>query len=290
MTQPEETPPPTIEGDPAPAAPLRRTRTRRRVIDPNAPSGPAPYRPLHSMSAMDRRAKAYRILGVDPNMLVFVSQITPFFRKIPGGIPAAMEYLRTSDAPEARAFMSRYDDITLPVMCREVLPLEAFAIASGVTGEQIISAVVNTARIRAAQHGSMLAAAAHPAIVEASSLMALTPEGTEHAMANLKHMQFLPTSKGSQVNVQVDARSQSATLVQQSLPAPSPEASIRRMVKSLNTVPALPASTAEYIPVRTSAEPEPEYAPVNASDARRQSERRHREAESADILDAEDDE
>jgi hypothetical protein len=162
---------------------------------------------------------------------------------------------------EARAFVSKYDNLYLPSFCRRVLPIEAFALAAGLSPTRLFGVIVECGRRFEAGLGSLTAAAEHTKIVEASSKAALDPElGLADRTMHLKHMGFLPLPKGSQVNVQVNASavaaSESAALSAGS--APAPEDTIRRIVEarqarqlaSAAVVPALPESTidAESVP------------------------------------------
>lgn len=246
---------------------------------------PIPGLPPSTAPAHERRTAAYRLLGVDPNEVATGTRFTPFFRRLPGGIDFALDSLRACDLPEARRFIRYYDNLIFPEFIRKVLPLEAFAIAANVSADQMINAVTYAVRTRAAQLGSITAALAHAEIVQASTSIALDPDSpvaTEHMMANLKHMQFLPAAKGSHVNVQVNTSAQAgSTAASQSLPAPSPEASIRRLTQSFrDDSPAkeLPAATAEYIPAEFTTDGA-DPIPVNATQARRAAERRARAVE-----------
>lgn len=173
----------------------------------------------------DIRAEAYRRLGVDPNSVAMSPHITPLLRKLPGGEHSAIDLIRASSQDDARRFMFHYDDLTLPKTYKDLLPIEAFCIAANVEPQRLLGIIFEMAHRQGAVEGAMLAAAAHPRIVQVSINEALKPEGFSDREHNLKHMGFLPSPKGSQVNVQVNATANA----QQANLAPSPEDSIRRL-------------------------------------------------------------
>jgi hypothetical protein len=183
-----------------------------------------------------RRYQAYRHLGVNPNEVAAASQITQLIKKnIPGGWHTALAYLRTSDHPDARHFISVYDDLTLPAGVRKLLPVEAFAIKAGLLPSQLYETIVQVVRRQSALDGVLIAASAHPAIVQKSSELALEGD-INHVTHNLKHMGFLPLPKGAQVSIQVNASATAASASQSIAAAPAPENTIRRLVNRFNTV------------------------------------------------------
>lgn len=191
---------------------------------------------MSAPTVADRRARAYALLGVQPNRVAEYPKITPILRKLPGGLTFALECLRSSDSPDARRFLAYYDDIRIPRTCRDTLPLEAFGVACGLSASRIMGAIVAAAHVTGAQLGTLIAAVAHPDIVATSIEQAKSAEGERDREWQLKHMNFLPTPRGAQVNVRTvvtntataDASAQSAAV------APAPEDTIRRLTDSFN--------------------------------------------------------
>lgn len=245
-----------------------------------------------------RRARAYAILGIAPNSVIAYPKITPVLKKIPGGLDYAIECLRSSDSPDARQFLSIYDDIRMPKMCRETLPLEAFAIASGLSASRVMGAIVSAAHVAGAQLGTLIAALNHPRIVEASVAAGMMPDGEKDREMQLKHMEFLPQPRGAQVNVRttVNATAQSTSAAASAL-APPPEDTIRRLTDSFNawrpdalaappTLDALPPAPIEDVGAELSvARRKPSPIPAFASMSADYDEERALDAE----LSAEDD-
>ena len=205
------------------------------------------------------RAEAYRLLGVDPNTVLYSARFSDFFRRVPGGIPEALATLRMSDLPDARRFMRSYDDVTLSAAHRKVLPLEAFAVAAGVTADQMISTLTAAIRTQAVHFGSIKAAIEHSAIVAVSIAQAKLPEGIDDRTIQLKHLSFLPSPKGSQVNVNVaaSATAQSAARAEPTVVV-APESTVRRLVDRFNTIRAgeIAAATQHALPA-PSSDPDP---------------------------------
>ncbi len=209
-----------------------------------------PFAPTPRSAA--QRATAYRILGVDPSAVAAAPKISRLIAKLEDGKATALEALRASDLPEARQFMSKYDNTLLPAFVRRVLPIEAFAIAAGLSPTRLWGVIAEVFRLQKMQLGAIKAAERHEAIVEVSSATALLPDGVEDRMAHLKHMGFTPSPRGSTINIGVTATAtaQSAAVAAAALPAP--EDTIRRMVEARQRAALGPAATKE-LPAATPA-------------------------------------
>ena len=181
-----------------------------------------------------RRSEAYTLLGISPESVALAPKIEPLFRKLKGGKTAAIAYLRASDSLIARAFMAKYDNILLPEWVRRSLPIEAFCIAAKIPPTLLWDVTVDAYRHINQQLASIAASEQHPRIVGKVNDLAMLGDidAIEH---NLKHMAFLPQSKGAQVavniNASANATAQSATAI---LPAPPPESTIRQLSDRFN--------------------------------------------------------
>jgi hypothetical protein len=177
-------------------------------------------------------ADAYALLGVKPNDVLQSPQIRPLLKKLKGGWPQALIYLRYSDGAPARTFLRRYDNILYPEWVRRAVPVEAFCVAAKVSPIDLWEDIVAAYRRVNQQLASIAAAESHPDVVAA--VIERANEGSDKATTHLlKHMQFLPQAKGAQVSVvtNVQATAQAAA----TLPAPPPEETIRRMTQRFNT-------------------------------------------------------
>ena len=190
-------------------------------------------------TAAEYKSRAYSVLGVEPNRVLSAPRIQPLIRdlvKPPSyelGWRQALEALRASEIEEARQFLNRYDDPTLPLYCRKFLPIEAFAIASGMSPLILWETIVRALTRLNTYRGIALAAIAHPEIVETSIEQAKDPKGFRDREWQLKHAGFLPLPKGNVINVQATANAQSASQ-SAALAAPTPESTIRRLTDRFN--------------------------------------------------------
>lgn len=203
-------------------------------------------------------AAGYARLGVQPNSVLLAPKVTHLLSSMRGGIPKAIEYLRASAEPAARAFILMYDDPSLSLKIRDALPLEAFCLAAKLDPTDLLAPITRVAHLHGAMLGAVKAAERHPEIVDASLAAAVTPDGVEDRMANLKHMGYLPSPRGSSVNVQVNASATAAAAAKSDAASLStPEETIRRIIERRQQVasltpaatqPALPAPVPESVP------------------------------------------
>jgi hypothetical protein len=95
-----------------------------------------------------------------------------------------------------------------------------------------------TCRI-AMYRAQIIAAVSHPLVVEKTVERALTDDGIADRMALHKAMGFLPTPKGSQTIISIMQNAQ-APAAAQSISAPRPEQTIRRLSDRFNEARAVP--------------------------------------------------
>jgi hypothetical protein len=212
-------------------------------------------------ASRDRRRRAYELLGVAPNSVADAPRIGHLISKLRDGKQTALEALRASDLPEARKFISKYDNVLLPAFVRRTLPLEAFSIAAGISPTRLFGVIAEVIRLQKSQLGAIKAAERHEAIVEISSQVALDPQGVDDRMAHLKHMGFTPSPRGSTINIGVSATATAAAASRADAAAlPAPEDTIRRMVEARQRQAALAGGQRE-LPAATVAESVPAFMP-----------------------------
>jgi hypothetical protein len=212
-------------------------------------------------ASRDRRRRAYELLGVAPNSVADAPKIGHLIAKLRDGKQTALEALRASDLPEARKFISKYDNVLLPAFVRRTLPIEAFSIAAGISPTRLFGVIAEVIRLQKSQLGVIKAAERHEAIVEKSSDMALVDEGIEDRMAHLKHMGFTPSPRGSTINIGVSATAtaQAASRADAAV-LPAPEDTIRRMVEARQRQAALAGGQRE-LPAATATTEVPAFMP-----------------------------
>lgn len=188
-----------------------------------------------TFTAAQLRQSAYRLLGVSPNDVATFPRLSIPFKAL-GGKQKALEYLRATSHPAARRFIAVYDDLRWPSEVRQLLPIEAFCIAAKVSSDDLLSAIARSVREINQLAGAVKAAEAHPEVVDTSSALARAGD-LDHATLNMKHMEFLPSPKGSRVNINLSANAQAQAVSQSAaITAPAPEQTIRRIHDRFNAL------------------------------------------------------
>lgn len=126
---------------------------------------------------------------------------------------AVIDYLRGSSEDDARQWLAVWD--TLSKTAQDALPLEAICIAATLTTKRLFELVSGAMFEQSAAESSLIAAVAHPQIVQATIDSALQPEGIEDRKMLHQHRNFLPVPKNNIVNVrgnQIIDNSQGKTL------------------------------------------------------------------------------
>jgi hypothetical protein len=191
---------------------------------------------------------AYRRLKLTPHTVAAAPKCTPFFEQI-GGVPLVLEALRCSPAPEARAFLFRYDDPKFPARYRDILPLEAFCVAANVCPSRLTEIAVAAIAKSHVLRGAVIAALAHPDIMETNVIMAQDAQGTEDRMAHFKMVGAMPSAKGAQTVVNVNATASAAADAKSlASAAPPAEDTIKRMVEARQRAAALGAGQQQALP------------------------------------------
>jgi hypothetical protein len=227
-----------------------------------------------------RTAAAYASLGVAPNDVLLAPKVTPLLQRIvqrgiglsdgqrskdSSTLRDVLVYLRASSEPPARKFIRVYDDPTLTTYARRNLPVEAFCLAAGIDPTDILGPITRVAHLHGAMLGAIQAAEKHPEVVRASLDAATQRDAqgnvigsVEDRMANLKHMGYLPTSKGAVINVNASATANAAAAAKSDSPTlAAPEDTIRRIVEARQRA-AMPAAVVPQLPAATAAESDPQ--------------------------------
>lgn len=145
------------------------------------------------------RDEAYERLGVTPEQVSTVPQISHLLRRLDGGRSAAIALLRGSANPDARRFLEVYDDA--PVTLRARLPIEAFCLAAGIPTYRMAGIVVEEAVRQGTMVSIVIAASNLPRIVRKTVEMALTNGGVRDREMLLQATGFLPLPRGSTIPI-----------------------------------------------------------------------------------------
>jgi hypothetical protein len=153
-----------------------------------------------------KRELAYERLGIDSKDVQYV----PFFatqlrliarrinhganRSAPSTLPVrALDYLRSTEDPEARKVADAY--FSVPESYRRLLLPEAFCHAAGVSPWRVLEIITAVAVRQTAQASAIIAAIAHPRVVEKTIDRALQDDGTRERMILHKAVGFLSAPK-----------------------------------------------------------------------------------------------
>lgn len=201
-----------------------------------------------------------KTLGVTPAQLAAEPEIRPILKRARITPQKAADYLRMSEEPDARRFLAILDGLAAEP--RRLLPLEAIAIASGISTKRLFELISGEVFVQSRFESALLAAAAHPTVVAKSIERALEApqtvklaDGSEKVVPALDgvsdrkmlHQQagFLPMPKTQIVSLpgvkSIDARQQTANISV----LPPVESSVRQMAdrfgtKLLESVPEIP--------------------------------------------------
>lgn len=176
---------------------MLNTRTPRAKLSVRRGDGQTAY----------KRDLAYRYLRVSPEEV----QRVPFFaadlRRIARRVNhksnrgdqltsplRAFDYLRSSEDPEARKVLDAY--FLVPESYRRLLPPEVFCHAAGVSPWRVLEIIAAVAVRQGAQASAVIAAIAHPRVVEKTIERALQDDGWRDSAMLHKAVGFLRTSAG----------------------------------------------------------------------------------------------
>jgi len=199
-----------------------------------------------------RREAAYRAIDVDPTLVRLQPHITSQLRMLSRklhrrNLPSSpYYYLKFAPGEIARKIVALY--YSLPRDQRDMLPIEAYCIAVGERSTEVFEIITRAVAAISRQTSAIIAASAHPAVVDKTVEMALTDEGIKDRNTLHKAVGFLPTPKGSQTTVNVAANANAVTQSTTVL-APPPEHTVRTLVDLFNEARGLPPASAHILPV-----------------------------------------
>ena len=208
-------------------------------------------------SAFDRLARVYLDRPVraddDPptlrEALAGEPIVTPTLAHAKGGLPAVLVALRASDDPDAQDFLACLDACD-PARDLPYLSWEELAVAAGV-GSIRLYEVASSALLQYSQSAvRLIVASGMPDVVAKSMKLALQAQNVDDRMAMLKAGAVLPTPKGSQLAIQINAPAQlAASDAAAGDPTPwDQERQLRLLHAAMGTAKALPAAAHAPLP------------------------------------------
>ena len=174
-------------------------------------------------------------------------------RYIEGGRERFIEFVQLAMLNKAEAaikWMAVYADLTAAERLR--VSYDDVCAAAGVMPSEIMSAVVSNAMTFGVDVGNFVAAITHPQVVQAAVRAAKDPAGLEDRRMMFQHQGFIPTPKGTTINVNAHASSnaQAAAVAAKDPSVPSFADDLRNIRAVEGTIlralpPAQPAETFE---------------------------------------------
>lgn len=185
---------------------LEAIQARAKELDSEASHIATPEKPIlkavtkFSKSDLLRIEDAYVRLEITKEQVEAFPNITNALADI-GGVPAVLEYLKSSDAKEAKELLRHWDQSTAIV--RELLPFEAFVVAAKCSRKRMLQIIIGEVSEQSSAEAVLLAAVKHKEVVQKTVNVALSDNyGADSARKMLlQHRKFLPLPKNQVVNV-----------------------------------------------------------------------------------------
>lgn len=147
-----------------------------------------------SPTASEIREEAYAAMGITAEQVTASPRIEHLFKQI-GGKAKVFEYLSGSEEPEARRACELYS--ILKGKHRKVVPFEAYCVAAKVSVKKMFGIISEEVMDQSSKVSTLLSAAKHPEVVEATIEGALQPHGqVDRKMLHLARG-FVPVPKNN---------------------------------------------------------------------------------------------
>lgn len=162
----------------------------------------------------NRGAEARKRLGITPEDMVGVPQITHLLKNASGGIPACIEALRGDDSEDALIFIAKWDAITESDRAR--LTIEEICVAAEIGTRALVGAVTVALMQQSQDATKIMVLTSQPRVVQATidaatreePIMNREGEIVGYRSGDVKAQDifhratgFLPTPKGATINL-----------------------------------------------------------------------------------------
>lgn len=174
----------------------------RKVVTIDAPSVEI-QTPPEPQTQLQRSPNTYEricgLTGASHEKTRRQMKVSQNFKYIDGGEEIVYEYLRASEDEEVKKLLEVYDKVD--VRDHDFLSFEEYCGAAGVNSIHIYEKLAGVMAMQSDLTSSILAASAHPQVLQATIEIAKTEKG--HRERKILHTAsgFLPRPKGSQTNV-----------------------------------------------------------------------------------------
>lgn len=143
-------------------------------------------------------------------------------RHLPGGKQAVLGYIRLAAGEgdvEAKTWLHVWD--SLKKYEQAVTSLDDICAASGISPVKLLKAIVGVAYEANCDAANLVAAHLHPEVVASSAKWARYKDGAEDRKMLLQHHGFIPTPKGTTINIATSANAQAANVTSADSSVPS---------------------------------------------------------------------
>lgn len=168
-------------------------------------------------------------------------------------------YLALTDHADARKVLSAYNSLSSSL--QRVTPIEAYCVAASVSPLLVLDMLVAAVSRSGALAAAVVAAANQPRVVQKSVEMALTSEGILDRQLLARATGFLPSPRGSQINIHTSASANAQSAAVTPASAPAPEQTNRRLAERLSELRGLPPAPPN--PLDAAAMPEREMLTID---------------------------
>lgn len=146
----------------------------------------------------NEQANIWERLEITPEMLLNHPKITQILVKSLGSIEVAIEYLRGSDAKDARELVRLWD--LGNKLEHKIIPFEGYCLSAKTTPKKMMGIIMEAVTDQSHIATELLVASAHPAIVERTIRNAKRVDGHEDRKIIHQNRGFTPTPKNSIIN------------------------------------------------------------------------------------------
>jgi hypothetical protein len=198
------------------------------------------------------RQRALAALSLSEEQVAEVPQIAHVIKKA-GLSDELWDILSASDNGDIRKLLKVRGD--LAAMQRKHVPIEALCLAADVSTKKALEIITTAVYEHSSLSSNLLAAVAHPSIVEASVAAALTRQGTKDRDMLFKHSNFTPLPKTSILSVRGNVNQVGGT--QQNLTVlPAVEQTVRQLSDRFN----MELTPPEPAQIAAPADDEPDFS------------------------------
>lgn len=139
------------------------------------------------------RDELYKRFSLTSEQVDSQPEISTILRRSVGGREKVFELLKSSSEVDAQKLVKIF--VELGVHDSKYLPLEAYALAAGLTTRRMFELVAGEAFAQSAQESALVAAVAHPNVVRKTVKSALKDKGINDRRILHQHAGFLPMPK-----------------------------------------------------------------------------------------------